>query len=112
LYHSAQEATNGTKGWEVALVFAASRRAIIENSGIQNFFSSNSSAVLTIEMMLAFSMCNAASLEMRGHNFEKTFQYLTQSEHEDLFPLLAGARAFPEAQPREWAASVASLKSL
>jgi hypothetical protein len=63
--HSPQEATNRTKGWEVALAFAASRRAIIEKSAIQNFFSSNSRTVLTIEMMLASSMCNAASVEMR-----------------------------------------------
>jgi hypothetical protein len=56
-----------TEGWEVALAFAASRQAIIEKSTIQNFFSSNSSTVLTIEMMLASSMRNAASVEMRDH---------------------------------------------
>jgi hypothetical protein len=70
----------------IAFAFAASRRVIIEKIAIQNFFSSNSSTVLTIEMMLASSMCNAASVEMRGHNFEKTFGYLTQTEHEELFP--------------------------
>jgi len=30
-----QEATNGAKGWEVGLAFAASRRAIIEKSAIK-----------------------------------------------------------------------------
>jgi hypothetical protein len=59
------------KGWSIAFAFAASRFAIIEKSAIQNFFSSNSSTVLTIEMMLASSMCNAVSVEMPGHNFEK-----------------------------------------
>jgi hypothetical protein len=56
-----------TEGWEVALAFAASRQAIIEKSTIQNFLSSDSSTVLTIEMMLASSMHNAASVEMRDH---------------------------------------------
>jgi hypothetical protein len=79
LCHSPQEATNGTRGWEVALTIAASRRAIIEESAIQNFFSSNSRTVLTIELMLA-STCNAAS------QIRKNLSVFTQSGHEELFP--------------------------
>jgi hypothetical protein len=52
------------------LAFAASRFAIIEKSAIQKFFSSNSSTVLTVEMMLALSMRNAASPEIPGQNIE------------------------------------------
>jgi hypothetical protein len=94
LCHTPQQATIGAKGLSIAFAFAASRSAIIEKSAIQNFFSSNSNTVLTVEMMLASSMCNAASVEIRGQNFEKN--------------LRAGARVFPETQLREWAASADS----
>jgi hypothetical protein len=94
LCHTPQQATIGAKGRSIAFAFAASRSAIIEKSAIQNFFSSNSNTVLTVEMMLASSMCNAASVEIRGQNFEKN--------------LRAGARVFPETQLREWAASADS----
>jgi hypothetical protein len=66
-----QEGTNGTKGWSIAFAFAASRFAVIEKSAIQNFFSSNSSTVPTVEMMLTSSMCNTPSVEIRGQNFER-----------------------------------------
>jgi hypothetical protein len=31
-------------------------------------------------------MCNAASVEMRGQDFAKNFEPLTQSDHGELFP--------------------------
>jgi hypothetical protein len=71
LFLCTQAGTNGTKGWSIAFFFAASRFAIIEKNAIQNFFSSNSSTVITVELMLASSTCNAASVEIRGQNFER-----------------------------------------
>jgi hypothetical protein len=47
--------------WRFA--FPILHRAIIEKAAIQSFFSSNSNTVLTIKMVLASSMCNAALVE-------------------------------------------------
>jgi hypothetical protein len=49
----------------IAFAFAASRRVIIEKIAIQNFFSSNSSTVLTIERMFEKPHIGARRLSIR-----------------------------------------------